>query len=191
MTEMAARSWEVLVREGRKTLAAESNAQWRLGGLALEVYPVGKQGVNSGVSPQLVKYAKEIGVAYGTLRRYRHVAAAWPEASRLPSAMASFGAHMALQAPEDQAMLHELAAEGPVTVAAARAAATRKPRRKDTEWTDHRIAARIVNDQVAALLRMAEAGSVAPRTLRGFAAGLRKAAGLLEAAAAEEQKPAA
>lgn len=67
--------WKYLVDEGVKASDAKDNAQWLLGELALTIAKeYGKS--------KLSKYAKEIGVDYTTLTRYRQTARAFEKLQR-------------------------------------------------------------------------------------------------------------
>lgn len=58
-------------------------AQWELGDLALEVEPIGRDGVNNGSAERLRRYAEEVGVEFEALRRYRHTAHNWSPETRV------------------------------------------------------------------------------------------------------------
>lgn len=99
--------YQQLVEEGRELVANLSRNQWELGDKALEVAPVGAGHTNSGANERLRQYAKDIGERFQTLRRYRAVAAAWPEGRRRPSVSWSIHAEL-LPHPEKEEVVEEV-----------------------------------------------------------------------------------
>lgn len=95
------RSWNALVRDGKRAVAREQDAKWELGDLALEVEPKAKSGERTGSLERLEKYANEIGLEREALAAYRTVAAAWPASTRVPAA--SWSAHRELASQPDRA----------------------------------------------------------------------------------------
>jgi hypothetical protein len=83
---MKSRTWSELVAEGRRLITMEGDIKWQLGDLALEVAPMGGTHATNGATEKLERFAEEIGVEYEALRKYRRVAAAWPDGKRFPSA---------------------------------------------------------------------------------------------------------
>jgi Family of unknown function (DUF6192) len=71
-----------------------------MGDLALEVAPMGSKGVDSGAIEKIERFGEEISVEAQTLRDYRRVAAAWPNAER--SAFASWSVHQILASKPDR-----------------------------------------------------------------------------------------
>lgn len=103
---MAKPTYESLVKQGRQ--AAKS--QWTLGDLASKVE------TNYG-DAKLQEYADDIGVEYGSLRRYRDVSKAYETAKRI--ADVPWSIYLVLAAQEDRFDL--VASNPPLTVAGARA----------------------------------------------------------------------
>jgi hypothetical protein len=112
-----ARSYSTLVAEGRRLVAAEGDAKWALGDLALEVVPLTDPGAHTDA---LARFAEEIGIEPGTLSQYRRVAGHWPPRTRIRAA--SWSVHHALAPYEDaEKILKRLVREKRATVDAARA----------------------------------------------------------------------
>lgn len=124
------RRYETLVAEGRRAAAAEGEAQWHLGDLAIEVAEIGEAGQHTGVYVTLQQFADDVGVGFESLRQNRRVAEAWPAGKRLPAAKASFGVHQVLAGEDDRfSLIRDLVREGGgrCTVNAARRALGRRP----------------------------------------------------------------
>ena len=79
--------WDDAVAEGRRLVAQEEDAKWRLGDLALELVPLrdrpGRPENRYAGTNILTEFAKAIDIDVGTLRQYRTVAAAWPPQTRV------------------------------------------------------------------------------------------------------------
>lgn len=86
-----ARSWNQMVAEGRRLVAAEGDIKWKLGDLALEVAPAGPDGAHNGSTEKLQRFAEEIDVDVAALRQYRQMSEEWPPGTRVPGA--SWTAH--------------------------------------------------------------------------------------------------
>jgi hypothetical protein len=72
--------WIELVTQG---IIKTADRNWFLGKAALEIAPMGDNGVNNGTEASLQQYADEIGVEYASLQIYRKVAASWPPVTRV------------------------------------------------------------------------------------------------------------
>lgn len=110
--------WDDHVRDGLEARAQRDGAQWRLGDLASSIE------TTYGES-DLEKYAKEIGVEYGTLREYRRVAVAYGNANRL--ANLSWTHHFVVAALPDRNHYLRLATEEGWSVARLREESTPQP----------------------------------------------------------------
>lgn len=92
-----ARQWTKWVRRGRTLVRTKTNVQFELGDITLEMIPKQRNDFEDhGVQAALRAYANAIGLAYSTLKTYRHVAIAWPEERRNPDV--SFRIHDVLSA---------------------------------------------------------------------------------------------
>ena len=72
--------WKQLVDQG---IIKTGDRNWFLGDAALEIAPMGEDGVNNGALANLRRYADEIGIEYTSLYVYRSVAAAWSPVNRV------------------------------------------------------------------------------------------------------------
>jgi hypothetical protein len=119
--------WEDTTLDRCRTLVkAGESAAWELGDLILEILPMGKPNVNTGVAKAIRALATEIGGEPATLTQYRKVAHGWPEGCRHPSA--TWMAHKAYMGPPQTAEARRQTLEslprnehGVVTIAAVRA----------------------------------------------------------------------
>jgi hypothetical protein len=119
--------WEDTTLDRCRTLVkAGESAAWELGDLILELMPMGRPNVNTGVAKAIRALAVEINGEPQTLTAYRKVAHAWPEGTRVPSA--TWKAHQAYMGPPQSADARRQTLEslprnehGIVTVAAVRA----------------------------------------------------------------------
>lgn len=138
------RAWNDLVAEGRRAVKKQSEAKWKLGDLALEVAPMGRNGVNNGSTAKLDRYAVEIDVPVESLLTYRQVAYTWEPELRSSGEKASWSVHRVLidLEPDDEERpgeLRRLIADhgGHVTVDQVRRSfgkrPTRDPRRTDAD----------------------------------------------------------
>lgn len=89
--------WERWVKRGRSLVRTETNVQFELGDITLQMIPKQQPDFEDhGVEAVLQAYADAIGLSFSTLTRYRHVAIAWPTAKR--NAEVSFTIHDILSA---------------------------------------------------------------------------------------------
>jgi hypothetical protein len=110
----------------RTLVRAGESAAWELGDLILELLPMGRPNVNTGVAKAIRALATEINGEPASLAKYRKVAHGWPEGMRLPSA--TWNAHAAYMGPPESAATRRQTLKalprnehGIVTVAAVRA----------------------------------------------------------------------
>jgi hypothetical protein len=75
-------SWDEKVARGRALVSEINDRKWELGDLANEVCPAA-HGVHDG--DLLGKFADQIGLSREAIKKYRQVASAWPEGTRVPS----------------------------------------------------------------------------------------------------------
>lgn len=85
----------------RTLVKAGESAAWELGDLILELLPMGRPNVNTGVAKAIRALAVEINGEPQTLTAYRKVAHSWPEGTRVPSA--TWKAHQAYMGPPQTA----------------------------------------------------------------------------------------
>jgi hypothetical protein len=129
-----ARSYAAQVAEGKRLVAAEGDAKWGLGDLALEVAPMTEPGPNNNSQAALTKFADEIGVEFSTLREYRRIAHEFPPATRV--AGASWSVHRELANIQDaHKWIKDLVKQGKATVDEARKITGVKPTRYPTPTT--------------------------------------------------------
>jgi hypothetical protein len=95
------RRWNELVAEGRRLVKQEGEARFALGDRALEIAPMGDDGVRNGSTEKLWRYAQEIDVEPATLQEYRRIAHAWPATRRLVASV-SWSAHQVLAGHKDR-----------------------------------------------------------------------------------------
>jgi hypothetical protein len=113
-----ARTHAQLVAEGKRLVAAEGDAKWQLGDLALEVTEHG--------TGELKEFADEIGIDPGTLAQYRRIAAEWPD--RRARRSAAWSVYAALAPYQDaEKILDRLVRAGKATVDEARKAVGARP----------------------------------------------------------------
>jgi len=108
-------SYEGLVEAGRAARERADNYQWEEGDLALQVeyLPATERprDPETGAfledeAKALKRYADDIDIPFGTLQKYRRVAAAWPAPTRTTSS--SWHVHRALAAQDDRFdLIHE------------------------------------------------------------------------------------
>jgi hypothetical protein len=86
-TDPEQRLWDELVERGRALVANVTHSKFKLGDLALEIAPVGQQGVvlAQHEKDRLGEFADAVGIERHTLDSYRHVAFLWPESTRVQS----------------------------------------------------------------------------------------------------------
>src|SRR5215469_15073120 len=94
--------WKELVAQG---ILLDGQRNWFLGDAALEIAPMGADGVNNGSAANLSLYADEIGVEYESLMQYRQVANAWPPSNRVLGT--SWKVHQILVSPSRQKLIRE------------------------------------------------------------------------------------
>lgn len=88
--------WKELVAQG---IIKDGDRNWFLGDAALEIAPMGRDGVNNGSTENLERYANEIGVKAKSIQHYRDVASAWPPPTRVGGT--SWKVHQMLSGRQD------------------------------------------------------------------------------------------
>ena len=89
----------------RKALGAKAGHNWIYGDAALEIAPMGEDGVNTGSEARLRQFAKDSEAAIQSILVYRRVAEAWPPSTRVLGA--SWTAHRVLMAPEHRPFIRD------------------------------------------------------------------------------------
>ncbi|EGD42786.1 DUF6192 family protein [Nocardioides sp. NPDC057772] len=93
--------WDGWVARGRELVRSETDIQFELGDLTLEMIKAQPSGFEDhGVHDLLARYAEAVGLAPSTLAGYRHVAIRWPRETR--TANVSFTIYKVLSSLEDR-----------------------------------------------------------------------------------------
>lgn len=147
----SAQQWNRWVKRGRKLVQSETDIQFKLGDLTLEIVPQQEHGNGDrGVESVLESFADEIGLSSSTIASYRRVSIAWPKGHR--NGDTSFTVHDILSAHPKRFQLINHPRKDPVsgdrvwTVNEALRAAGRVPMRPVTTLERVERVGRIVKD---------------------------------------------
>jgi hypothetical protein len=126
--------WEEL----KTGIVSDDERNWRLGDAALEIAPMGEDGVRNGSMDRLRQFLAELAeerghvVSYRTMATYRDVSSAWPPPTRVGGA--SWKAHQILKAKGKQHLLRPGMTTTQASKAAGHSTRARSPvGRKKTE----------------------------------------------------------
>lgn len=86
-----------LQKEGKRIVQLQTEGQWRLGDIALEICPIQQVGGEHGevVTATIYEYAESIGIPGATLMDYRWVASRWPAETRVRGIVWTIHSHLA------------------------------------------------------------------------------------------------
>lgn len=91
-------TWNESVKRGKALMSQIGMNKWELGDLTIKECPANDPSIKDG--GRLEKFADEIGISVGALRKYRTVAAAWPAGNRFPAQ--TWTTHMELAGQPDR-----------------------------------------------------------------------------------------